>query len=95
MPYPANAYLPAARHQNAALAILKQVLPLILNGLLRTDTHWPDFSINRVTGDSDKRLLSVAALVNGTTITCELRLDLTLIRNPEYDIFSRRHNGHA
>jgi len=56
-------------------------------------------------GASDKRHLGVAALVNGTTragpvsaanalgLTCELRLDLALIRSPEYDILSRRVNN--
>ena len=43
-------------------------------------------------GVSRMRQLGVAALVNGTTITCELRLDLALIRSPEYDIISRRVN---
>ena len=74
MSHSANTYLFAARHQNAALAILKQVLIT----QLRADTRWPNLLITREIGVSDKRQLSVSALVNGTTITCELRLDLTL-----------------
>jgi len=89
----ANACLFAARHQNTTLVILKQVLPFNSNGLLRTDARWPNLLMIRQIGASDKRQLSVSALVNGTTITCELRLDLTLIRSPEYDILSRRVNG--
>jgi hypothetical protein len=88
MSHSANACLFAARHQNAALVILKQVLIT----QLRADTCWPNLLIIKEKGASDKRHLSVAALANGTTITCELRLDLTLIRSPECDILSRRVN---
>ena len=100
MSHSANACLCAARRQNAALVLLKQVLTT----QLRADTRWPNLLITRELGASDKRQLSVAALVNGTTragpmsaanavgLTCELRLDLTLIRNPEYGIHSRRVN---
>jgi hypothetical protein len=85
----ANACLPTVRHQNAALVILKQVLIT----LLRADTRWPNLLIFEEIWASDKRQLSVAALVNGTTITFELRLDLTLIRSPEYGILSLRVNN--
>jgi len=44
-------------------------------------------------GASDKRHLCVAALANGVTIACELRLDLALVRSPEYDIHCRRVNA--
>ena len=44
-------------------------------------------------GAAEKRHLGVAALANGTTITCELRLDLALLSSPEYDILSRRVNS--
>jgi hypothetical protein len=121
MSHSANACLFAARHPNAALALLKQVRIT----LLRADTRWPNLLKNRELGPSDKRHLGVAcmdaamrrsdegreqeaisfaALANGTTradpmsvanaagLTCELRLDLALIRSPEYDILSRRVN---
>jgi hypothetical protein len=88
MSHSANACLFAARHQNAALVILKQVLITPL----RADTHWPNLFKFNMIGAFDKHQLSVAALVNGTTITCELRLDLMLIRSPECDILSRRGN---
>ena len=64
----------------------------MINGLLRADTRRPNLLILKEIGASDKRQLSVVALVNGTTITCELRLDLTLIRSPEYDIYCFRVN---
>ncbi len=88
MLHSANACLPAARHQSATLVILKQVLITPSAG-----RHALALLIKiKEMGASDKRHLSVAALANGVTIACELRLDLALIRSPEYDIHCRRVN---
>jgi hypothetical protein len=74
MSHSANACLFAARHQNAALVILKQVLIT-----QSADRHaLALLIIFKLIGAPRKRQLGVAALVNGTTITYELRLDLTL-----------------
>jgi hypothetical protein len=86
MSYSANACLLTARHQSAALVILKQVL--ITQSVSR---HGLALLIKfKQIGAPRKRQPSVAALVNGTTrtgpmseanalgLTCELRLDLTL-----------------
>ena len=89
MPYSANACLFAARHSNAALVILKQIRITQSAG-----KHALALLIDfKEIGASDKRQLGVATLTNGTTITCELRLDLALVRSPEYDILSRRVNN--
>jgi hypothetical protein len=44
-------------------------------------------------GATAKRQLGVAALANGATITCELRLDLALSSSPECGILGRRVNS--
>ena len=82
----------AARHQNAALVILKQVLPLNIKwAVAGTHALAYRFIINRL-GATDSHQLGVAALANGATIACELRLDLVRIRSTEYDIVCRRVN---
>ena len=43
-------------------------------------------------GATDKRQLGVAALAKGTTLTCELRLDLALVSSPECNINGCRVN---
>ena len=47
--------------------------------------------INKL-GATDSHQLCVAALAKGTTISCELRLDLARISSPECDILGRRVN---
>jgi len=104
----ASACLLAVRHQSAALAILKQVLPSAMHGTAAGRHALAQLIKFRESGASGKRQLSVAwsayswysscqwsnqggptsessalAAANAVGLTCELRLDLTLIRNPE------------
>ncbi len=88
MSHSASVCLFSARHQNAALAILKQILIT----QLWADTRWPNFLFFNPIGVSETHQLGVAAFVNGVTIGCKPRLDLALFRNPEYGILSRRVN---
>ena len=88
MSHSANACLFAARHQNAALVILKQVLITP-----SASTHALAYHIKlKELGATDKRQPGVAALANGTTISGELRLDQALISSPECDILGCRVN---
>ncbi len=64
-------YLSATRRQNAVVVLLQQVLITQIAG--RYMAAYP-FNINLL-GASSITLPCVVALANGTTITCELRLD--------------------
>jgi hypothetical protein len=78
MSYSANACLFAARHQNAVLVILKQVLPFDINGQ-SAGRHALALLIKiKEIGASRKCQPCVATFANGITIGCKLRLDLTL-----------------
>ncbi len=61
----------SARHQDAAVALLQQILITQPDG--KHITAYP-FNFNML-GASRMALFCVTALANGTTITCKLRLD--------------------
>jgi hypothetical protein len=45
-----------------------------------------------MSGAQPMSVANALAVANAVGLTCELRLDLALIRSPEYDILSRRVN---